>query len=42
MDLSLLDAITHDLEPSFNIDAEDSEHFSHDDEEDNDTDPDGK
>lgn len=40
VDLSLLDAITHDLEPSFNIDAEDSEHFSHDDEEDNDTDPD--
>merc|ERR1712129_132453 len=40
VDLSLLDAITHDLAPSlaasFNVDAEDSdvEHFSHDDEED--------
>ena len=40
VDLSLLDV----LEPSFNIDAEDSDHFSHDDEEDgnNDTDADGK
>jgi len=38
VDLSLLDV----LEPSFNIDAEDSDHFSHDDEEDgnNDTDAD--
>lgn len=40
VDLSLLDAITHDLAPSlapsFNVDVEDSdvEHFSHDDEED--------
>ena len=54
VDLSLLDAITHDLAPSFNVDAEDSdvEHFSHDDEEDGeennvvadntDTDADGK
>ena len=40
----LLGPLLDVLEPSFNIDAEDSDHFSHDDEEDgnNDTDADGK
>jgi len=41
VDLSLLDVLTNDLEPSFNIDAEDSDHFSHDEEDgNNDTDAD--
>merc|ERR1719219_860813 len=41
VDLSLLDVITNDLEPSFYIDAEDSDHFSHDEEDgNNDTDAD--
>ena len=50
IDLSLLEAVTHDPVPNVDFDVDDSEHFSHDDEEDgdenndedgNDTDADG-